>query len=249
MQDVVPRPPVSAYREQTLHICSIDERGRPMRTMLWRRSSPLLAVAAAFLLPAFASAQARDEYGSEIRQTVARISYIDGSASFARGDDPNNWQPADRNVPMTIGDRVYTGNRSRLELQVHGGSFVRLGGQTDLAALNLTDDTKQFSVAAGVASFQVRRLSQDEVFEIDTPNSAITVDRPGEFRVDVDNNGNTRVAIRSGEATVAAGGGQVPLRAGDEMDVDGIDSPRYDIVGLGRPDGWDRFVQVREDRV
>jgi len=214
------------------------------RGRLWT----LLATAAAFLLPAFASGQYRDEYGGEIRQTVARISYIEGSASFARGDDPDNWQAADRNVPMTIGDRVYVGNRGRLELQIHGGNVVRLGAQTDLTALNLTDDTKQFSVQGGVASFQVRRLSQDEIFEIDTPNAAITLDRPGEFRVDVDRDGNTRVAVRSGQATVAAGGGQVPLRSGDEMDVDGIDSPRYDIVGLARPDGWDRWVQVREDR-
>ena len=219
-----------------------------MRTTYWGRLWTLLPIAAAFLLPAFASGQARDEYGSEIHQTVARISYIDGSASFARGDDPDNWQAADRNVPMTNGDRVYTGNRGRLELQIHGGSFVRLGTQTDLTALNLTDDTKQFSVQGGVASFQVRRLSQDEIFEIDTPNAAITIDRPGEFRVDVDRNGNTRVAVRSGQATVAAGGGQVPLRSGDEMDIDGIDSPRYDIVALARPDGWDGWVQTREQR-
>jgi hypothetical protein len=219
-----------------------------MRTMRRGRLWTFLASAAVFLLPAFASGQARDEYGGEIHQTVARISYIDGSASFARGDDPDNWQAADRNVPMTIGDRVYTGNRGRLELQIHGGSFVRLGTQTDLTALNLTDDTKQFSVQGGVASFQVRRLSQNEIFEIDTPNAAITIDRPGEFRVDVDRDGNTRIAVRSGQATVAAGGGQVPLRSGDEMDIDGIDSPRYDIVGLARPDGWDGWVQTREQR-
>jgi hypothetical protein len=58
------------------------------------------------------SDQYRDEYG-DVRQTVARISWIDGSASFSRGDDPDNWQPADRNVPMTLGDRVYTGALSR----------------------------------------------------------------------------------------------------------------------------------------
>ena len=83
-----------------------------------------------------AQAQARDEYGNpidvpsdvrndsdgDIRQTVARISDLDGSVSYARGDDPDDWQSADRNVPVTLGDRLYTGEQSRLELQVHGGS-------------------------------------------------------------------------------------------------------------------------------
>src|SRR5260370_42264189 len=131
---------------------------------------------------------------------------------------------------MTIGDRVYTGNRGRLELQIHGGSFVRLGTQTDLTALNLTDDTKQFSVQGGVASFHVRRLSRDEIFEIDTPNAAITIDRPGEFRVDVGRDGNTRVAVRSGQATVAAGGGRGPLRAPDALGLGGLQSPPDDLV-------------------
>jgi len=184
----------------------------------------LAGLAAVFWAPP-ASGQYRSEYG-DIRQTAARLSSVTGDASFARGDDPENWQPADRNVPMTLGDRVYTGGRSRLELQVHGGSFIRIGGRTDLAALNLTDDTKQFSLKSGIASFQVRRLGYDEIYEVDTPNAAVTFERPGEYRVDVDFDGNTRVIVRRGQAMAAAGGGQIPLRGGDEMDIDGIDSPR-----------------------
>ena len=199
------------------------------------------------LIASLASAQPRDEYG-EMRQTVARISFLSGPVSFSRGDDPEDWQPADRNVPMTLGDRIYTGSRSRMELQVHGGDFVRLGPRTDFAALNLTDDTKQFSLRSGVASIRIRRLSNYEVFEIDTPNAAVTFDRPGAYRVDVDEDGFTRVSVRAGSATVAAGGGEIALNAGEEMDIDGIDEPRYDIVDLAGPDSWDRWVSLRDDR-
>ena len=199
------------------------------------------------LIASLATAQPRDEYG-EMRQTVARISFLSGPVSFSRGDDPEDWQPADRNVPMTLGDRIYTGSSSRMELQVHGGDFVRLGPRTDFAALNLTDDTKQFSLRSGVASIRIRRLSNYEVFEIDTPNAAVTFDRPGAYRVDVDEDGFTRVSVRSGSATVAAGGGEIALNAGEEMDIDGIDEPRYDIVDLARPDSWDRWVSLRDDR-
>ena len=199
------------------------------------------------LVSSLATGQVRDDYG-EIRQTVARISYLSGEVSFSRGDDPDDWQLADRNVPMTIGDRIYTGSRSRIELQIHGGDFVRLGAHTDFAALNLTEDTKQFSLTSGVASFRIRRLSDYEIFEIDTPNSAVTFDRAGDYRVDVDERGFTRVAVRSGSATVAAGGGQISLTAGEGMEIEGIDEPRYDIVALAGPDGWDRWVSERDGR-
>jgi hypothetical protein len=204
--------------------------------------------ALAFALAAsFATAQARDEYG-EVQQTVARISFLSGQVSFARGDDPDDWQPADRNVPMTLGDRVYTGSRSRIELELQGGDTVRLGARSDFAALNLTDDTQQFSLRSGVASIQIRRLSDNEIFEIDTPNAAVTFDRAGSYRVDVDENGNTRVSVRRGSATVAAGGGQIPVEAGEGIDIEGLDTPRYDVVSLAGADAWDQWVTQRDSR-
>jgi hypothetical protein len=205
-----------------------------------------LAVLAAACTPAVALAQPSDS--DDVRQLTARVSLLEGRVSYARGDDPDDWQAADFNVPMTIGDRLYSDDGSRAELQVHGGFYVRLGARADLAVLNLTYDTKQFSVKSGSAAFQLRRLGEDEVFEVDTPNAAVTLERTGDYRVDVDDQGNTRVLVRRGRAMVTSGGGQVPVNAGDEMDIDGIDAPRYDVVALSEPDGFDQWVGERERR-
>ncbi|HSS44179.1 MAG TPA: DUF6600 domain-containing protein [Thermoanaerobaculia bacterium] len=213
------------------------------------RRLPVLIAGLFFSAFPAASAAADQAGDEEIHQTVARISYISGEASYSRGDDPDNWQAADINVPMTLGDRVYTGEGGRVELQVHGGDSIRLDAGTDLAALNLTNDTKQFSLKQGLASFQVRRLKEDEVFEVDTPNAAITFEQPGEYRIHVDDDGNTRVAVRHGRILWAAGGGQITLNAGDEVDIDGIDSPRYEIVPVPEPDRFDRWVEEREQRL
>ncbi|MGE5413955.1 MAG: DUF6600 domain-containing protein, partial [Syntrophomonadaceae bacterium] len=182
-----------------------------------------------------------------IDQTVARISYLNGNVSYSRGDDPDNWQDADVNVPMTIGDRVYTGEGS-VELQLEGGALLDLGARTDVAALNLTDQVSQFAVKVGVGSFAVPRLSPGEIFEVDTPNSAVTFDQPGHYRVDVDESGQTRVIVRQGAATVAAGGGQLEVGAGEAIVIDGIDSPRYEVVGTPPPDRWDSWAATRQDR-
>ena len=216
-------------------------------------------LASALLLATGASAQERDEYGNsvaastapdpggdDIRQTVARISATDGEVSYARGDSPDDWQTADRNTPVTIGDRLYTGAQGRAELQVHGGSIVRIGSNTDLAVLNMTDDTKQFAVKSGVASIFLERLDGDDVFEVDTPNAAITLERAGDYRVDIDADGNTRVIVRQGQASVAAGGGSVPLSGGDALRVWGTDNPQYASVSIGESDGWDRWVGERQ---
>jgi FecR protein len=190
------------------------------------------------------------DYGSpdddDIRQTVARLAYVSGDVSFARGDDPDAWQPANPNIPMTLGDRVWTSG-GRLEVQVHGGNVIRLAKSTDLTALNLTEDTQQFSVSAGVASFQIRRLGENDVFEVDTPNAAITFERAGEYRIDV-RESETRLQVRRGQAVVASGGGQVPLGAGQAILIEGEEPPRYDMVGIAAPDGWDRWVASRGTR-
>jgi hypothetical protein len=219
----------------------------------WTRTLTRLAAAALLLLPVAAVfGQDRDEYGdvalNDVQQTVARVSNLYGNASYARGDQPDDWQPADVNVPMTNGDRVYTDRHSRLELQVHGGGAIRLGAMTDLVALNVTEDTKQFALKAGVASFQVRNLDRDDVFEVDTPNAAVNFDTEGDYRFDIDQNGNTRVSVRRGRATVTAGGGEVPLQQGDAMLIDGGDNPRYDVVSMNAPDGWDRWTDERAGR-
>jgi len=209
-------------------------------------TTTLLFGAAAFL--AAAAAPAQGPGNADIQQAVARVSYLSGDVSYNRGDQPDVWEDAAVNVPMSIGDRLYLRGDGRAELQLEGGNFVRLGAQSDLSVLNLTDEVEQFSLQGGTASFRLARLGSQDSFEVDTPNVAVTFEQAGDYRLDVDADGNTRVGVRRGQALVAAGGGQVPLSAGSEMDITGIDSPQYDVVALPGLDPWDRWVDQRGAR-
>ncbi len=209
------------------------------------RGPALVALLGTLALASVSHAQS--PAGDDIQQTVARVAYLSGQVSYSRGDDPDEWQRASLNFPMTLGDRLYTSKGSRLELQTEG-ALIYLAPGTDFAALNLTYEVKQFSLGIGSASFRIRRIGSGESFEVDTPNAAVTFDGAGEYRIDVDRDGNTRVIVKRGHAYVAAAGGEVPLEAGRMMAIDGIDSPAYDIGSLPRPDSWDQWVVTRSRR-
>src|SRR6266508_1777598 len=178
---------------------------------------------------------------------VARISFVSGPVSYSRGDDPDEWDDAIENVPLTIGDRIYSPEGGRAEVQLSSGNFLRLAPRSYFTTLNLGDDIKQFYLGEGAASFNIKRLQPDEVIEIDTPNVSVTLDEPGTYRIAVDEDGNSRITVRRGRVMVAASGRQIAVE-NSEIRVYGIDSPRYEIVGLPASDAFDRWASERDDR-
>jgi hypothetical protein len=216
-----------------------------MLSLLNRSKIPKLGFAAillAFTLISPSLSPAQERY-----PTVARISFVSGPVTYSRGDDPDEWDDAIENVPLTIGDRIYSPEGGQAELQISSGNFIRLAPRSYFSALNLSDDIKQFYLGEGAASFNVRRLASDEVIEIDTPNVSVTLDQPGRYRIAVDEDGNSRISVRRGRAVVAASGRQITVE-NREIRVYGIDSPRYDIVALPATDAFDRWVAERDDR-
>jgi Family of unknown function (DUF6600)/FecR protein len=215
-----------------------------MTKLSLQRFGTMASILLLLLLAPPQSARAQDQ---DIDQTVARISFVSGSVSYSRGDDPDDWDDAIVNVPLTLGDKIYAPENGRAELQLPGGNFVRVGHRTYFTALNLTYDTKQFYLGEGAAAFNIRRLGSDEVFEVDTPNVAVTFDGPGKYRLEVDSNGDTRILVRRGRVVVAANGRQITAQEG-EIHVYGIDSPRYEMVALRSPDAFDSWVDERDGR-
>ena len=212
----------------------------PNRANFPKLGFAVIFFAFALISPGLSAAQER--YPS-----VARISFVSGPVSYSRGDDPDEWDDAIENVPLTIGDRIYAPEDGRAELQLPSGNFVRLAPRSYFTALNLSDDIKQFYLGEGVASFNIRRLRSDEVIEIDTPNVSVTLDQPGRYRIAVDEDGNSRISVRRGRVIVAASGRQITVE-NSEIRIYGTDSPRYEIVGLPATDAFDRWVAERDDR-
>ena len=177
---------------------------------------------------------------------VARISDLDGSVSLQPGGT-GDWGVAAKNRPVTIGDKLWTDQGSRLELQA-GAASIHLGSMTALSFLNLNQQIIQMRMAEGHINFRVRELRQGDTYEIDTPNLAFTVTEAGAFRVDVNENGDySSVTIIRGKGEISAAGQNYPLTAGQRGDVSGTDQNVKYIPGTSsEPDDLDRWAQERD---
>src|SRR5580704_19444656 len=153
---------------------------------------------------------------------VARISFLEGSVSLQPGGT-GDWGNAAKNRPMTIGDKLWTDRDSRAELQA-GQVAIHLGDMTALSFLNLDQNVTQMRLAEGKLNFRVREIRQGENYEVDTPNLAFTVKEAGAFRIDVNENGDfTSVTAIRGAGEIAASGQVYPVKAGERVDVTGVD--------------------------
>jgi hypothetical protein len=197
----------------------------------------LLAVTAVFAGTAAADPPAR----------VGRLNFIEGSVSL-RPASVEEWAEASINRPLTTGDHIWTDSRSRAEIHV-GSTAIRLGPETDFDLLNLDDHTEQIRLAQGSLNIHIRYLDEDSVFEVDTPNAAISLLRTGVYRIDVVNDGDeSRVTVRHGEAEVTTEGSAFAVRPYQTALVDGDESITYDVREAIASDNWDDWCQRRDSR-
>ena len=143
------------------------------------RSFLLMAAATSLLVLGCLPSRAQEDPPAQ----AGRLSIITGTVSIqpAGSDD---WNQAELNWPIGPGDRIFTDNDGRAEIQL-GQTFFRIGPNSDVT---LTEDTAS-SIAVGVAQGAVhvrcQGLWQGQSLHLDTPSGSATLDQPGEMRVDV----------------------------------------------------------------
>ncbi|MGH8130617.1 MAG: DUF6600 domain-containing protein [Steroidobacteraceae bacterium] len=173
---------------------------------------------------------------------VARLSYVEGQVTFQGAQEQVRSELPDR--PLIPGDRLITERGGRAELTL-GTAAVRLDERTDLALVGLDATTVWIELNAGTASVVLRELLEGEMFEIVTPNTAITLQGPGEYRVDVSADGGTALTVRGGGAEMATAGGAVRVADGQRVRLEGRDA----FASLAAPqpeDAFDDWVLSRE---
>ncbi|MEO8027739.1 MAG: DUF6600 domain-containing protein, partial [Bryobacteraceae bacterium] len=178
---------------------------------------------------------------------VGRLNYIDGPVSFQPAG-VDEWVNATINRPLIAGDNIWVGDRARAELHV-GSTALRLGPNTALEFLSLDDRTVQIRLSEGTLTVRVRNLGRDHILEIDTPNVAFNVIRPGNYNVDANPNSETTfITVRDGEGDVTGGGETFPLYARQQAVVRGFDQISYRVGAAPGDNAWDQWCSARDRR-
>jgi len=216
---------------------------------LW--AGMLLLASFAFVLQlttvAIAQDQGDEDQGQDPPGRVARLNYSQGSVSF-RPAGEDDWVTAVPNRPMVTGDDLWADEDSRAEVHV-GSAAIRLGSKTGITFLTLDDNTTQIRLAQGSLIVRVRHVDDDDTYEIDTPNTAFSLLQPGEYRVDVSEDGSqTITTVWHGRGRVTGGGFSYTVIAGQSATFSGTDQVNYDLGQVPDRDDFDGWAFERDDR-
>ena len=199
------------------------------------------------------TAAAADEEDPPTR--AARLAFVAGNVAFQPAGT-SDWVAPYVNRPLTTGDQLWSDSDGRAELQLDG-SVLRVSANTAISFLNLGDNVTQVQLSSGTLILRVRRLSDQDTYEVDTPNLAFSVLRPGLYRLSVDSSGNsTAIAIRSGQGEVTGAGVAYPVYANENDVFSGTDqlvenpqpesaADAFDTWSLERDNRWDRSSSAR----
>jgi hypothetical protein len=180
---------------------------------------------------------------------VARLSYLHGDVSFVPAGE-NDWVQAQLNRPLVTGDKLFADGGSRAALEI-GAASVRMDQNSNFDFLNLDDNNAQMELTEGSLNLRVRRLYDGQNYEIDTPTLAFVVNRVGEFRVDVQANGQgTTVTVLSGGGDVyGEGGARFRVDEGQSVTFNDSALQNYLVNDLPQPDAFDDFCHQRDRRM
>jgi len=179
---------------------------------------------------------------------VARLGYAAGAVSFSAAGE-NEWVQARLNRPLARGDRLWTDADGRAEVQA-GGAMVRMGADTSLTLINLDDRIAQLQLTQGTLHVTVRYLERSQVVEVNTPQLAFTLRRPGRYRISVNPEGDaTDIVVRKGQGEAYGTGSAYLVDARQPYRFRGTGLRDYQYLNAPVPDAFERWAGQRDRRL
>jgi hypothetical protein len=208
---------------------------------------PILLVFAA--LPGGAQDPASEPaQGSGNDPGVARVSFIHGDVTMQRGDS-GDFSSVTLNMPLVAGDKVATGEGSRTELQLDYANMLRLDRDSEANIATLDKNRIQVQVSQGLASYSMLKGSRADV-EIDTPNVSVHPTRAGNYRVQVEPDGDTLVTVNDGEAQVSTAEGNTTVRKDQLITIRGTgNDAQFKVTDAPNRDDFDKWNRDRDNTI
>ena len=186
--------------------------------------------------PAWSASQQADEGMSQpvaSHARIVRLSLVQGDVQIDRNVG-QGFEKAIENMPVTEGTTLRAGDDGQAEVELEGGTVVRVAPQSEIGfpELSLSSAGKKITTIAvngGTAYFHVHHNAKDEL-TLALPGRRIALDRSAHFRVNVlpeetqlavfdghvklTGEGETTTVKKNETATLPADGSQVQIAKG-----------------------------------
>ena len=234
---------------------SVDQMSGAWRSGFGRLASGAAGAAvAAAVCAAPVSAQDPEvpfEYDAALAESGIDGSYgyfrtIDGTATVIQAGGERI--QVEVNEPILVGDRVFVGGGSRVELVLADRNLVRLGNEAELGfralaySADRADATSVLDLGRGTLQLVVvpGQLGQDFPSVV-TPNATVQARAAGTYLIVVDDDARTEVVVREGRADVLTESDGAEVRPGESLFVDGRGNPRLEFAAAPSVDRLEQW--------
>lgn len=192
--------------------------------------------------------------GDDEGQNYVRISYIEKGVTLQRATEVAPETPI-INILLMAGDRLWTDESGKVECQFENGTILRMNGNTKV------DFQSIFDTAASYKSSTILRMwsgsiylktvnleTPDENFQIDTPACSVYLISDGTFRIDLDEENNTRLSVYNGVAETVSEGESVLIKSGQRCYISPNEYPSEpESFNTASFDSFDEWNYQREE--
>ena len=174
--------------------------------------SSVILVACAFI----SVGQNREKF--VISAKAGGINAVTGQASM-HGKGETDWQQLMITDDLQAGDRVQTASDGRVEILLNPGSYLRVGGNSEVELSNNSLSNLEFRVLRGTAVVEASGVEETQMLiNISTPHARLAIDRQGLYRLNVVPDDATVLIVRKGRVildshTKVKGGNKVVFSA------------------------------------
>ena len=196
-------------------------------------SSPLrqLArwIAATLLGAAFAPLAWAQQGESDPPGRVGRLSEVIGQV-WLYSPDAGEWLAANRNRPLTAGERLSTDPGGRAEVRI-GSTTLRLDSGSELEVLRLDDSTMQMQLHQGSLAVRLRNRDAVDEFELQTGEGRFRPQRTGRYRFDRFDD-TSHLTVDNGQALYEGPQSALTVHSGQRAEfwIDAANSAQYSIT-------------------
>ncbi|HEY5401369.1 MAG TPA: FecR family protein [Pyrinomonadaceae bacterium] len=158
-------------------------------------------------------AQNRDKF--VISAKAGGINAVTGQAAMhTKGE--TDWQQLTVTDDLETGDRVRTATDGRVEILLNPGSYLRLGGDSEVELANNSLANLELRLIRGTAIVEAAGVEETQMLiNISTPHARLAIDRQGLYRLNVVPDDATELIVRKGR--VILGDSHTKIKGGNKV--------------------------------